>query len=104
MKTHHLRRLRILQHLQHAFPNPMGEALLLKLLEEDDELNPDAAKVLRSLIWLKDARMIQLDVIETTTGSMAVATMSYIAKAYLNGDFRVKGLAHPHDCISDNNA
>lgn len=55
-----LRRLRVLQSLQRAAPEPMGEAAILYAVRTDPELSPTIERVRKSLIYLHSEGLVDL--------------------------------------------
>lgn len=97
-----LRRLRILQQLQHAYPNPIGGPLLLELLLEDPDLQPDMHVVLRSLIWLEDNDLADVQVLDGSDVSepVTVARISRWGHDFLQGTLSdIPGIYHPTDLL-----
>lgn len=92
-----LRRLRILQALSQAYPDSLGDRLLLTLLREDPELRPDLGRVRRSLQYLVDRGLAAL-VARTDESWIARATPDGID--YLEGpDPGIEGMAHPAEYL-----
>ncbi len=94
----YLRRLRLLQWLQHADGEWLTAPLLLKLLEDDADLNPDLTKVLRSLIWLEDQGLADVRVIDVLGDEATTfARITEWGDEFLSADMAfVEGIFHPN--------
>lgn len=99
-----LRRLRILQLLQHAHPNPIGGPLLLTLLRDDPDLEPDMSVVLRSLIWLEDQGLADVQVLDGPGGDdpVTVSRITRWGRDFLSADQgMIPGIDHPSQLMGD---
>lgn len=95
-----LSRLRVLQQLQHAHPNPMGGPLLLQLLLDDDDLVIDIAGLLRSLIWLEDHGLADVQVLDYLGEPITVSRITPLGMDFLSADKGlIHGIIHPSDCL-----
>ena len=96
-----LRRLRLLQWLQHADGEWLAAPLLLKLLQDDPDLNPDLVNVLRSLIWLEDQGLADVRVVDGLGDEATTfARISAWGNDWLNADMGIlDGIMHPNDGI-----
>ncbi|MEW8522533.1 MAG: hypothetical protein AB2552_05720 [Candidatus Thiodiazotropha endolucinida] len=92
-----LRRLRLLQFLSQAYPEPMSDHFLLALAKQDPELSPDLKKVRRSLQYLDDRALIA---VEVKTDNVWMARCLPDGIDYLEGDDPgIDGLAHPDNLM-----
>ncbi|MCU7934136.1 MAG: hypothetical protein KZQ99_04555 [Candidatus Thiodiazotropha sp. (ex Dulcina madagascariensis)] len=93
-----LRRLRILQFLSQAYPEPLSDRLLLTLAKKDPELSPNRQKIRRSLQYLKDRGYVA---IELQRDDLWIARCLPDGIDYLEGeDPGIDGLAHPDSAWS----
>lgn len=92
-----MRRLRILQQLEAIAPNSLSEDTLLSVVAQDPDLEPTSNKIKRSLSYLRDLDLIELQ--------SKVQPWSARIKAkgldYLEGDGTdIQGIAHPEEFLS----
>ncbi len=92
-----LRRLRLLQFLSQAYPEPLSDQMLLKLAGEDPELKPDMQKVRRSCAYLQDRGFAR---ITEHSGDIQLIVCTADGIDYLEGDDpSIEGLAHPSEFL-----
>ena len=93
-----LRRLRLLQWLQHADGEWLTAPLLLKLLLDDPDLDPDLTRVLRSLIWLEDQGLAEVRVVDGLDDEATTfARITDWGCEFLDADVGlIEGIAHPN--------
>lgn len=92
-----LRRLRVLQTLHSAAPDPMGEMAILNALRVDPELSPTRERVRRSLRFLEGNGMVGLITLDDT--DWLAGRISGAGAAFLDNEFPVDGydLYHPSE-------
>lgn len=97
-----LRRLRLLQSLYLAYPDPLGEGLLLEFAKEDPELNPGQNQVRRSLQYLHDIGFAEiLSKTSPDGGELWVAKATPAGVDYLEGDDPgLPGIRHPSEFLT----
>ncbi|TVO70888.1 hypothetical protein FHP88_15655 [Sedimenticola selenatireducens] len=102
-KRKQLRRLRLLQWLQHADGEWLAAPLLLKLLLDDPDLRPELVNVLRSLIWLEDQGLADVKVVDGLDDeSTTFARITEWGNDFLSADMAfVEGIFHPNcgECL-----
>ncbi|WP_126456719.1 DUF3486 family protein [Sulfuriflexus mobilis] len=80
----HLRRLRVLQALSRATPDPVGQSLILQAVQTDPELSPTIERVQSSLTYL--ARVGFVDVITIDGSYWMAGRITEAGHAWLNAD------------------
>jgi len=92
-----LRRLRVLQALHTAAPDPMGEIALLNAVRVDPELSPTLERVRRSLRYMASNGLVELITIDDT--DWLAGRISGAGEAFLDNEFPVDGydLYHPSE-------
>lgn len=76
-----LRRLRVLQALERVAPDPIGQGLILQVVQTDAELTPTIKRVQRSLNYLADNGLVDLITVEGT--DWMAATITNVGQAFL---------------------
>lgn len=90
-----LRRLRILQQLHMAYPEPLSGQVLLTLLRDDPDLIPNLSRVRRSLQYLHDRNLVELI---NRDEKLWMARLTPRGVDYLEGpEPGVAGVAHPSE-------
>ena len=91
-----LRRLRVLQALERATPNPMGEIAILDAVRVDPELSPTVERVRRTLVYLADVRLVDLvtvDGVDWLAGRITDRGLGFLA----GGPTTDYDIYHPSD-------
>jgi len=84
-----LRRLRVLQALQRAAPNPMGEIAILQAVQRDPALTPTIERVRRSLRYLGETGLVE--VITVDHADWLAGRITALGQNFLEAD------SHPGD-------
>ncbi|NKB37874.1 MAG: hypothetical protein GKR93_12030 [Gammaproteobacteria bacterium] len=94
-----LRRLRILQTLYNQRPEVLGEGILFQELKQDPDLNATPEGVRRSLDYLNDRRLAEIE--KVNKGRTWTARITADGVDYLEGDDPdIPGISHPDDFIN----
>jgi len=94
-----LRRLRVLQALHRAYPDPMGEIAILNIVQADPELSPTIERIRHSLSYLGEnglVKVIRVDNSDWMAGCVTSCGMSFLA-ADAKDATGVEGVYHPSE-------
>lgn len=92
-----LRRLRALQVLRLSYPEQVNSDLVLRMLQEDDELIGEA-QVLRALVWLEDQGLCETKVHDYQGMEILFSRISERGMAFLNQPrAKLSGIMHPSE-------
>lgn len=90
-----MRRLRALQVLQLAHPERVNSDLVLRMLQDDDEMISES-QVLRALIWLEDQGLCDTRVLDHEGMEILFSRISSRGLSFLHTpNAKLDGLAHP---------
>lgn len=92
-----LRRLRALQILRLSYPEQVNSDLVLRMLQEDDEMITEV-QTIRALVWLEDQGLCETKIHDYQGTEILFSRISDRGLAFLNQPRgKLSGIMHPSE-------